>query len=41
MNNTNIDQIELGMTCIVFIGYIVGKVWMYYKTNRNDKSDME
>ena len=22
---------ELGMSCIVLIGYIVGKVWIHYK----------
>ena len=27
----NIDPIELGLSCIVLIGYIVGKVWMYYR----------
>ena len=30
---------ELGMSCIVLIGYISGKVWMYYKgeqTNENE-----
>ena len=27
----NIDPFELGMACIVCIGYIVGKVWMYYR----------
>jgi hypothetical protein len=27
---------ELGMTCIVLIGYIVGKVWIHYKVDTND-----
>jgi hypothetical protein len=27
----NPDPFELGMACIVLIGYIVGKVWMYYR----------
>jgi hypothetical protein len=42
MNNTNIDYWELGMSCIVLILYITGKVWMYYKMDRNDDTkDME
>ena len=31
----SIDGMELGMACIVFSLYIVGKVWMYY--NHNDR----
>ena len=27
---------ELGMSCIVLIGYIVGKVWVHYKVDTND-----
>jgi len=27
----SIDGMELGMACIVFTLYIVGKVWMYYR----------
>lgn len=27
---------ELGMSCIVLIGYIVGKVWIHYKVDTND-----
>jgi hypothetical protein len=27
---------ELGMSCIVLIGYIVGKLWIYYKPDGND-----
>ena len=27
----SIDGMELGMSCIVFTLYIVGKVWMYYR----------
>ena len=30
----SIDGLELGMTCIVFSLYIVGKVWMYYRIDR-------
>ena len=33
----NIDPLELGMACIVCIGYIWGKVWMYHKWNENKK----
>ena len=35
----SIAPFELGLSCIVCIGYIVGKVWMYYKvegTNENN-----
>jgi hypothetical protein len=38
----NIEEYELGMASIVFILYIVGKVWMYYKveqTNDNETND--
>jgi hypothetical protein len=27
---------ELGMACIVCIGYISGKLWMYYRIDSND-----
>jgi hypothetical protein len=30
----SIDGLELGMTCIVFTLYIVGKVWMYYRIDK-------
>jgi hypothetical protein len=30
----SIDPIELGLACIVCIGYISGKVWMYYRIDR-------
>ena len=35
----NTTYAELGMSCIVLIGYIVGKVWIHYKgeqTNENE-----
>lgn len=32
MNNT----FELGLACIVLIGYIVGKVWMYHTIDSKD-----
>jgi hypothetical protein len=31
MEYTNINPMELGLACIVCIGYIVGKVWIHYK----------
>jgi hypothetical protein len=31
----NINVWELGMSCIVLIGYIVGKVWIHYKVEDN------
>jgi hypothetical protein len=30
---------ELGLACIVFIGYIGGKVWMYYKIDKDNKQN--
>ena len=35
MEYTNIGYWELGMSCIVLIGYIVGKVWIHYKVEDN------
>jgi hypothetical protein len=35
MEYTNINPIELGMSCIVLILYIVGKVWIHYKVEDN------
>ena len=36
----NINPLEFTMSCIVCIGYIVGKVWMYYKIEgTNDKEN--
>jgi hypothetical protein len=35
----NIDPFELGMACIVCIGYIWGKVWMWYKVEQKDKTN--
>lgn len=29
--NNEINPVDLGLVCIVLIGYIVGKVWMYYR----------
>lgn len=30
----SISSWELGMTCIVLIGYLSGKLWMYYRIDR-------
>ena len=36
MEYTNtINPIELGLACIVCIGYIVGKIWIHYKVEQN------
>jgi hypothetical protein len=35
----SIEGYELGIACIVFTGYIVGKLWMYYKTNEDETND--
>ena len=35
MEYTNIGYWELGMSCIVLIGYIVGKLWIHYKVEDN------
>ena len=35
MEYTNINPIELGLACIVCIGYIVGKLWIHYKVEQN------
>ena len=34
-----ISPLEFTMSCIVCIGYIVGKLWMYYKIDINDKEN--
>ena len=40
MEYTNtIDPLEFTMTCIVLIGYIVGKVWMYYKIEGTNETN--
>jgi hypothetical protein len=40
--NTDLSW-DLGLACIVCILYIVGKVWVYYKIERNeyDNKDIE
>jgi hypothetical protein len=39
MYNTNITEVELGMSCIVLIGYIWGKVWIHYKPDTSNTKD--
>jgi hypothetical protein len=33
----SIEPYELGLACIVFTLYISGKVWMYYRIDRDTK----
>lgn len=35
----SIDPFEFTMACIVCIGYIVGKVWMYYRIDSKDTKE--
>ena len=40
MEYTNtIDPLEFTMTCIVCIGYIVGKLWMYYRVEQTNDNE--
>ena len=40
MEYTNtIDPLEFTMSCIVCIGYIVGKVWMYYRVEQTNDNE--
>ena len=39
MYNTTITPVELGLSCIVLIGYIVGKVWMYYRVEQTNDNE--
>jgi hypothetical protein len=34
-----ITPVDLGIACIVFTLYIVGKVWMYYRIDTNPNKD--
>ena len=34
-----ISPLEFTMTCIVCIGYISGKLWMYYRIDSKDTKD--
>ena len=36
--NNEINPVDLGLVCIVLMGYIVGKVWMYYRIEDNPKT---
>ncbi len=31
----SIEPYELGIACIVFTGYISGKLWMYYRIDKD------
>ena len=33
----DINPIDVGIACIVCIGYISGKLWIYYKGDTNNK----
>ena len=35
----NIDPLEFTMSCIVLIGYIVGKLWMYYRVEQTNDNE--
>jgi hypothetical protein len=35
----SIDPLEFTMSCIVLIGYIVGKVWMYYRVEQTNENE--
>ena len=40
MEYTNtIGPLEFTMSCIVLIGYIVGKVWMYYRVEQTNDNE--
>jgi hypothetical protein len=39
MEYTNTIYWELGMSCIVLIGYIVGKLWIHYKPDTHNTKD--
>jgi len=37
--NNELNLWELGMSCIVLIGYIVGKVWIHHKFYKEDTKE--
>jgi hypothetical protein len=37
----SIDPFEFTMACIVLIGYISGKLWMYYNDTKDTKPKRE
>ena len=39
MESININPLEFTMSCIVLIGYIVGKVWIHYKVDTHNKEN--
>ena len=34
-----ISTVDLGLACIVCIGYISGKLWMYYRIDREPNKE--
>ena len=34
-----ISPVDLGLACIVLIGYLSGKLWMYYRIDREPNKD--
>ena len=34
----SIEPFELGLACIVFTLYIVGKIWMYYRIDNKENT---
>ena len=34
-----ISTVDLGLACIVLIGYLSGKLWMYYRIDREPNKD--
>ena len=35
--SNELNPIDLGIACIVLVGYISGKLWMYYSIDRDTK----
>jgi hypothetical protein len=37
--NNEISPVDLGLACIVLVGYISGKLWQYYKIDTPNTKD--
>ena len=37
--SNELNPIDLGIACIVLVGYISGKLWMYYRIGSKDTKD--
>lgn len=37
--SNELNPIDLGISCIVLVGYISGKLWMYYSIGSKDTND--